>query len=257
MADTKHHMLGSGLMRQAQLLSGFTASLTQPLGSVYTAALPGGVVNGRQGSFFAWMKRSGNEQANANVIRPEGDPNGFAIQIGTTGGMSIQGRNTGGTLIMLVSTAANTLPIGTWTAVMAGWDLTDTAFCFLQPVGGTAVDETVLGTFLNQDIDYTVDTTVEVYGESSTDTSQMRDTEFCQVWMSTSQYIDFSVAANREGFVTSDGRPKNLGADGGLPTGTVPDFYMPQGNPNSISGSLAAVSNNAAVTKVAGPATEV
>lgn len=40
------------------------------------------------------------------------------------------------------------------------------------------------------------------------------------------QYLDFSVEANRRKFITADGKPANLGADGSAPTGTVPLIYL-------------------------------
>ncbi len=39
-------------------------------------------------------------------------------------------------------------------------------------------------------------------------------------------YIDLSVEANRRKFISSSGRPVDLGSDGSVPTGSAPDIFL-------------------------------
>lgn len=57
-----------------------------------------------------------------------------------------------------------------------------------------------------------------------------------ELWFN-DEYLDLSVAANREKFRSSTGHPVDLGVDGSTPTGNVPVLYMPTGSvPNKGSG---------------------
>ena len=42
----------------------------------------------------------------------------------------------------------------------------------------------------------------------------------------TNEYLDFDTESNRRKFITSDGKPVDLGSDGSTPTGTQPLIYM-------------------------------
>lgn len=47
-----------------------------------------------------------------------------------------------------------------------------------------------------------------------------------ELYFAPNQYLDFSVSSNRRFFITSGGKPANLGATGSLPTGTEPLIYL-------------------------------
>lgn len=50
--------------------------------------------------------------------------------------------------------------------------------------------------------------------------------DLADVWLSTTQYIDFSIEANRRKFITADKRPVYLGENGELPTGVAPEVFV-------------------------------
>lgn len=47
-----------------------------------------------------------------------------------------------------------------------------------------------------------------------------------EVWFTPGQYLDLSIASNRRKFITSGGKPANLGSDGSAPLGVVPLIYL-------------------------------
>jgi len=52
------------------------------------------------------------------------------------------------------------------------------------------------------------------------------DSDMADFWMFPGVYIDFSIEANRRRFRTSGGKPKDLGSDGSIPTGSSPLLYF-------------------------------
>lgn len=52
------------------------------------------------------------------------------------------------------------------------------------------------------------------------------DADLADVWMEFCQYIDFSVATNREKFISATGTPMYLGPNCALPTGKSPDICL-------------------------------
>jgi hypothetical protein len=47
-----------------------------------------------------------------------------------------------------------------------------------------------------------------------------------EVYINLAEYVDLSVEANRRKFISSAGKPVNLGASGSVPTGTAPIMYF-------------------------------
>ncbi len=62
--------------------------------------------------------------------------------------------------------------------------------------------------------------------ETSTDTLNCIICEMAEFWFAPDQYIDFSVAANRNKFHSVAGKPVSLGTDGSAPTGSPPVLYL-------------------------------
>lgn len=52
------------------------------------------------------------------------------------------------------------------------------------------------------------------------------DGDMAELWFATGTYLDFSAEANRRKFIDGSGNPVFLGADGSLPTGSQPDFFL-------------------------------
>jgi len=63
-----------------------------------------------------------------------------------------------------------------------------------------------------------------------------------EFYFAPNQYLDLSVEANRRKFITADGKPADLGADGSTPTGTAPAIYLP--NRAALIGTNAGTGGN-------------
>jgi len=50
--------------------------------------------------------------------------------------------------------------------------------------------------------------------------------DLCEFWFSETQYVDYTISANRAKFEASGGHPGNLGSSGSLPTGSAPMLYL-------------------------------
>ncbi len=57
--------------------------------------------------------------------------------------------------------------------------------------------------------------------------SQKLNGALAELYFAPGQYLDFSVTGNRRKFITSLGKPENLGSDGSTPTGVAPALYLP------------------------------
>lgn len=51
-------------------------------------------------------------------------------------------------------------------------------------------------------------------------------TDLADFWLAPGQFIDFSIEANRRKFISAEGKPVDLGADGSTPTGTAPAIFF-------------------------------
>lgn len=52
------------------------------------------------------------------------------------------------------------------------------------------------------------------------------DGDIADFWYDAGTFLDLSVEANRRKFISANGMPKYLGADGSLPTGSPPDIFL-------------------------------
>lgn len=55
---------------------------------------------------------------------------------------------------------------------------------------------------------------------------QYAEGDAADIWIAPGQFIDFSVEANRRKFISANGKPVDLGADGSTPTGTAPAVFF-------------------------------
>lgn len=69
------------------------------------------------------------------------------------------------------------------------------------------------------------------------------DAEIAEWYFNQSEYLDISVAANLQKLRSAAGKPVNLGADGSVPTGTVPHYYF-RGGASSFLTNLGLLGNS-------------
>lgn len=106
---------------------------------------------------------------------------------------------------------------GTWRNILCSWDLATAGARHLYI---NDVSNLTQITFNNQTIDHSATDRHRVATGASLD-GGLAELYFCP-----GQYLDFSVTSNRRKFITSGGKPVNLGATGEVPTGTVPMIYL-------------------------------
>ncbi len=192
-----------------------------------------GAADGKKGIFSCWFKWGDNifpqwmyfinGHSSTNVER-------LIIRWTNPGGLfQIYGYNSAATLIMqffspvgLPFNADNTV----WHHLLVSWDLTTAGNRHLYLDNVLDLTQSVFLT--GNDIDYTTDEWVVGQFLDSDANPFNRNFNGClaQMYLNLGEYLDFSIAANREKFITSDNFPIDLGSDASGPTGTQPIVYL-------------------------------
>ena len=239
----------AGVRRSTAFQPGAVLSAGGP-GSRYENAVAPPNTDGDQGTFFCWVKYV--LPSLGSIFELQGSGSGqFFVQPQSDGQTNVLGENTAGVAVLTELSTVDKLPSGVWTAIMVSWDLTSpVANYFFQPLDGAAinvanVDIPVIGTI---DLD---GTPASIYGGSGTGINLL-GVCFSQLMMDNTVYTDFSIPANREKFVTSAGKPKDLGADASPALGFPAEFYLPNGDIRGVPNWLL-VGGNIAVVSAPGP----
>lgn len=200
-----------------------------------------GVSDGKIFTFSVWFKAS-NTGATQNILGGQlvASPQ---IWIQSTGQLRVTARAADGTTLLLTISTNKTYNDGLLHHAMGSFDLANgVAHLFVDGQPDIIVTDLV-----NTDMDNTTGNYyVGAFGASQTN---KLNGSLGQLWVSFSQYIDFSVRTNREKFFNN--APRWLGEDGDVPTGVAPDLYFRLGpsqfNSNfgtgdnfTITGTLAA-----------------
>ena len=134
-----------------------------------------------------------------------------------------------------------------WHHLLFSFDLTDTnkRHVYIDDV----LESMTWNTYTNANIDFAPASPNYVVGaRAGGDYFQGDLSEF---WFDTGTYIDFSVLANRRKFRTAGGMPRDVGANGSLPTGSAPKIYLANGRTNTGTTATFTAFNNP--TAVDGP----
>lgn len=107
-----------------------------------------------------------------------------------------------------------------WLNLLASWDA-ELSLCHLY-INDTD-DLAASPSFNNTNIDYTH--AEETVGALDGGGREL-DADLAEVYFNIAEYIDLSVESNRRKFITTEGKPSNLGSDGSTPTGTAPILYL-------------------------------
>lgn len=140
--------------------------------------------------------------------------------------------NTGGALFTMESTTP--LPTGSWVHVLASWNMAGTSSD--QHLYISDVDRKNLSFGpTNRNVIYASVTEWSVGAYSPSDgNGSKHDGGLAEFYFAPGQHLDFSIAANREKFI-SGGKPVDLGATGSTPTGTAPLVYLHLDNAESAA----------------------
>ena len=108
-----------------------------------------------------------------------------------------------------------------WTHYLSSWTLaTTTAHHYQDDISDKAAEVKV-----NAAIDYS-GSAAEVYFGCTAGLASKLNADIAEFYLNTVEYLDFSVEANRRKFITSDGKPADLGPTGLLPTTNQPMIYF-------------------------------
>ena len=166
------------------------------------------------GSFWVRRNAVGVEH---NIVDTDGNDIDVRFQADNT--LRIKATNTSGSTALLVS--GNAIADTDWHHVMFSFDMSDTAKRHIYIDDASALNSVT--TYNDEVLDFT---NPETEIGATTGGTLRHNGDIADFWMVFGTYIDLSVQANREKFISANGVPMYLGADGSLPLGKQPDIFL-------------------------------
>jgi hypothetical protein len=174
-----------------------------------------GLSDGKQGTISFWIKldSTSGQMVYKNL-------NGrVRLQFGGDGKIYLLAENSSSSLILFLNSDTAYTPSDGWLHVIASWDLAaTTAYLYVNDSN----DDVTPTTVTNDTIDYT-SPNHEIGSDDGS--SSFLDSDLAEYYFAT-EYVDISSETERRKFITADGKPADLGADGSTPTGTSPVMYL-------------------------------
>lgn len=179
-----------------------------------------GAVNSAKGIISFWFRLDGSDANELTILRiPSTTYVAFEVSRTVGNKIKINGKNTSGGTSLLDVTSNSTFLAGiSWHHVICAWDLSTSA---LQLYIDNASDVASVSLSVG-DIGYASSITTMQIGNGAA----VYDGCLAELYFAPDQYLDISVAANREKWISSAGSYQFLGNNGSLPTGTAPIMYM-------------------------------
>ncbi|MGC2468038.1 MAG: LamG-like jellyroll fold domain-containing protein [Candidatus Acidiferrum sp.] len=196
------------------------------------------VADGKSLTASFWIQRDPGNLGTKQMIFQDGN-NGVAqprlnIMFNTSNKLQIQGWTSGNVKILDI-TAGTAITDGNWHHIAFSYDLTGTCTngtstgpgCFIYQDGVTQA--ITVTTFTNNTINYSAGGAGNIELISGIDNESGGGNLFlylADIWINFNSFMDLSVAANRQKFLTADGKPVNLGGNGSGPTGSQPALFF-------------------------------
>jgi len=177
-----------------------------------------GIADGKKFSVFVHI-RFANAASGASELIISNNNSVFLLSRGTTGNISLTGKNAGGTTILSIATTGTPCASAGTYAIMVSGDLATAGSGKIYINQASNYAET---TFTNDTIDYTV--SEWSIGAGITGSSKFTG-DMYTVWFDTASNLDFSSSAVRRRFIDVNGVPVFLGRNGELPTGMTPILF--------------------------------
>ena len=178
-----------------------------------------GNADNAKGILAFWTKFNGGDGSNQSILTSQTAK--VRIQRGTDNKFEIRLLNVGSTAGLIVKSSTTITVASGWTLFLASWDqavtpLNHLYFGDVDSKGTPTVNTTAV-------IDYT-----EINYSVGANISSATKLDGClaDLYFNTSEYLDFSVEANRRLFIDASGKPVDLGADGSTPTGSAPIVFL-------------------------------
>ena len=140
-----------------------------------------------------------------------------------------------GATVLDAHTTATT-DMASWHHFLASWDLSGTLTLnmYLDDVRTSSSVTTILTSTIDYS-DATYDHYVGAY-HPATGAERLLNAEISELYVNYSEFLDFTVVANRRLFNDGAGNPVDLGANGQTPTGNAPLVHAPDGDPRRNKG---------------------
>ena len=201
-------------------------NLTAPISSYLTrSSTLAGVADGKKGIFNAWVRSAPG--AVSYMLLSSINSAGLAVwNIRASDTLvSVAHTQSGAALGALSLTTSNNLTLtnSKWNHILAAWDLEQgKAQLYVNDEKPPLATETKVNTTLTY--------TPPLWGighdaDPALSTFIYRGT-VADLYFNTAEYLDIDYTLNRRKFVSSTGRPVDLGANGSTPTGSAPAIYL-------------------------------
>lgn len=180
-----------------------------------------GMANGKEGLFSCWVDLRGGDAADMKLFA---SVNARIEVVRTTSNtIRIIGRNSGGTIILSLTSTTTYTAADAWFHVLGSWDLANAnGWLYINDSDDLAGGSTLT----NDTIDY-VDPDYGVGGlPGGAGGGSKLNADMAEFYFDTNTFLDLSVASNRRKFINSGLKPVNLDTDGSRPTGLQPVMYF-------------------------------
>ena len=180
-----------------------------------------GIADSKTGIASVWIRIDGDSGVSNSIIRST-SANPFIFHWSAVDNLiKVGADNAASTEILLLVSATAYTTAATWLHILASWNLaTATAYMYINDVDDLAGSPTLT----DDTIDY--DSATDWGIGATTAGGSLFDGCFAELYFAPGQFLDFSIVANRRRFISANGKPVWLGADGAIPTGTAPIVYQ-------------------------------
>ncbi len=176
-----------------------------------------GIADAKLFTLSLWFRLDGGDGTLMKLI--SSGSGRFEVERTATNTLRITGQNSGGTPILDISTAGTFLASSTVHHLLVSVDLLNTA----SDIRIDDVSDQVATTRTNDFIDFT--TAAWSIGATTASANDFNGA-LSKPWFYANQFFDLSVTANRRRFINASLKEADLGADGSIPVGSPPHFFL-------------------------------
>jgi hypothetical protein len=184
-----------------------------------------GMSDSKTGIFSVWALKDTTTTDIYVLMASEETTGWHAIQaqlFSPTGELNLTMSYNGGQATRINTSGAG-MTTGNWYHVLCRWDNatgTSALQCYINDVDQTLINQVSA----NQNVYWTGVSTWRVgnqwFGGADYDGG------LAELYLAPGQLLDFDTESNRRKFISSSGKPVNLGSDGSTPTGSAPKIYL-------------------------------
>ena len=175
-----------------------------------------GILDGKEGMLSVWLRLDGGDGGMRRIFIQDQALRRVRVSRNSANKLEFFLRDPSGIVLLDVVTVASFVASSAHIHLLASWNLSATTFALYVDDAAESL------TFNTGPVDGTIDYTASDWSVGANTAGGERLNGALSEFYFTTEYRPLSVEANRRKFITADGTPANLGADGSLPTGTAP-----------------------------------